>query len=201
MNKYEHFFFESQKASSQKGTKIQILKSEMLTEFMNKIANDNDIDIDTKIMIGLLLSGGARVSEALAINMRDISIKSGQIIVKIEVLKLKTKTQREIVVHPALFSVFEKKIASKRYNEQLFTERATKRSESKTLSARQVNRNLKKYFGNISAHSFRHANVAFLMSKGLTHIQISSILKMSLRNVENYAHTQSVNTMSELFAA
>ena len=201
--KYERFFFESRCITSNVDKRIPVLDPINLRSCLETLISDQDVEDETKLLIGLLFSGGMRISEALNLKRSDFNRdNSGTYTAKVSVLKKRKKNiERDASIHPLLNGLLAEKLASKRYNESLFRERATKRSPAKELKRQNALKKIKKVFGKgMTNHSLRHSNVALLLHLKYTATQIGRILEMTTSNVQFYSHVNASREMKNVFA-
>jgi integrase len=205
--RYEKFFFEGIRATSAKRKGVLVLHEEKIDEFFKALVEDKNIPDLNKLLIGLSLSGGLRVSEALNLKKENFDEEDGAVFGNSIVLKTKIEYElrRDFMVYPRLVPMLEKLLKRKKPHEKIFRERATKgafgvkkigfhMSRSKALYA------IKKYLGEgFDSHSLRHSNVSILMNSKHTDIEISKMLELSVRMVANYSHVNTRKKMRELY--
>jgi integrase len=204
--KYDNYFFEGRRATSEVGKKVKVVKDELLDNFLKEVVSDKDIDVIFRLLFGTLYSGGCRVSEALNIKKEDIRKDGNYYVAKVKVLKKKTEgfeLTRDIVFHPTLNGLLEEILSKRKPNEYVF-KYYTRITGQKRLKSIRITRNysyriLKRHFG-LDNHSLRHSNISLLMSKGLTDIQIAKQLELSIKMVSNYAHVNQAKTMKNIFS-
>jgi len=200
--RYSEFFFVSRSATSEVGKKIPVLDPDHMEQFLETMVYDPKADDDTKLLAGLLFSGGMRVSEALNLKKSDFSLDRGSYMATLGVLKKrKLEITREAIIHPRLIELLQKKLSSKRYNEFIFKSRAERGRPPVFLTRQNALYKMKKLLGEgMTNHGLRHSNVAMLMHKGYTDVQIAKILEMSIGNVANYAHVNSSSIMRKIYS-
>lgn len=187
MANYKNYLFTSTKSSG--NTLIKVIKPEMLKEFVKAVSVDESLGEEIALAIALSVSGGLRVSECLSIRRRDCEKVNGVWRIRINVLKKRTDlVTRDFTLIQEVNWLLEKIMAKKRYNEYLL------KGQTRFSLHHTLTRKLE-----LTPHSLRHSCVSFMMFKGLTDIQIASILKMSVNNVRNYIHSDGAGAFQRLW--
>lgn len=153
-NKYESYFRVSPKVNSAKGKFSKILKEETYEDYIKAVLEDNDIDIQTKALIGLLCSTGLRISEVLHIKVNQLNFEALRV-ERVLILKKRIREMRLTKpLHPVVIEFLKKFIEGKQ-------------GEDSVLSfdnRHQAFRRLDRYFGT-GCHDYRHSFIAYFLSK------------------------------------
>lgn len=70
-NKYKKYFMTQKKLTTNNGKTVEVLNYNIIDDFVDELIDDNNIKLETKVLIIVMLSGGLRVSEALSLKKSD----------------------------------------------------------------------------------------------------------------------------------
>jgi integrase len=197
---YKDFFYQGRRATSKEGKSVVVIKEEKIKNFFETLVNDNSIPDLNKLLIGICLSGGLRISEALAIKKKDIEIDGDNIYITVTVLKKKLNydLKRDIYVYPLLNTLINRFYLKTKPQEFIFKEREG-RKVKKVITRQTALHAIKKYLGkDFDMHALRHSNVSLLMNESFTDVEISKVLELSTKMVSNYAHVSARKKMRDL---
>lgn len=150
-------------------------------------------DLETKALIGALVSTGGRISEVLGLQVCDIDQGNGFLWIKVS--KKKKKTKRKAVLHPVAKELIEQHIAAAklRHFDKLF------RMARNTAYLR-----IRRLFGDsASCHTIgRHSHITFLLEeKKFTVPKAARLLEMSPDALFHYSHTNTDKDLAGLFGS
>ena len=197
-SKYERFFFSSTKFSSKSRAEVLVVKPDLFQDFIEEVAKDQNISLINRCIYIAIISGGLRVSELLSLNNKQLAI-NGRIEFKdLDVLKKRSKgiIKRDFLVSNYCKPLFQRLKSLKRKNGPLFT----KDLGGKDINSSSIYYSLRRDMGlSVSPHSLRHSFVAFLVYKNVPVPSIANLMEMSVQNVMNYTHTNTLDFMDVLY--
>lgn len=159
---------------------------------METVASDTDMQPELLLFLVLSCSGALRVTECLQLRKSDFVLQpEGDFFITVNVLKKKVKTKREIAVPDYFTPYIQAALLNKRTFDYIFIERLSA-GKTRKYTRHDIRYRLDTFFGveNLCLHSMRHSMISFLVHNKETAIAISSLLKVSMRIVNNYAHTR-----------
>lgn len=206
MNKYlgkikeewRNLFICSLRTTSAVGKPVLLIAHDQFENFLVKLRDDDEIQDEEKILYGLLISGGLRVSEALAIQRQDLDVDNdGNLFLTIKCLKKKKPVTREIIVHPVISPLVKKHLLSKRGFERLFG------NLRRTAAINRLKRTFAKDFTDcegLDLHAFKHAAISRLLF-GLNYSteKVSQIQRLSPKIISAYSHLNMRGELKEIF--
>lgn len=170
-----------------------LIDPERFNEFFAEL-RASSIELKLKVFLGVAVSCGARVTEALRLQVVDID---SQGYVRIKVLKKRSGKQqyRTAKLHPIVFEMVQEFIAMQglRHFSKLFD-----------FSRSWVHRKIKEHFGeHASSHTIaRHSFFSFLLhNKGLSSEKVSKLMEVSQHVVAAYNHLNTKQELDNLFNA
>lgn len=153
-SKYNSMLRDCTKINSQNGKKSRVIKEEEYDVFVEVVMNDNSIDHESKLLVGILCSTGIRITEALTLTVGQINLETNRIR-QIEIQKKRLKTLKlDKPIHPAFIEYLKKSIEGKN------PESIIVNIENRFIALRRM----KKYFG-MGCHDFRHSFCNYFLSK------------------------------------
>jgi integrase len=205
--KYNEYFYKARRSSSKCGKMVMVLHEREIDNFFKTLVEDEGIPQLNRILIGICLSGGLRISEALSLKKEDFTMDdTGRIYGNIRVLKkyyLKYDVYRDFYVYPRLNSLLIEWLKKKKPQERVFAyRRLLKRGNYKYTPINSVSalNAVKEFLGtNFDNHCLRHSNVSILMNEKYSDIEISKILELTVGMVARYAHVDVRRKMRELY--
>ena len=157
-----------------------------------ELLRESTLETKLKVFLGVAVSCGARVTEALRLQVSDID---SQGYVRIKVLKKRSGKQqyRTAKLHPIVFAMVQDYIAMQglRHFSKLFE-----------FSRSWVHRKIKEYFGeHASSHTIaRHSFFSFLLhNRGLSAEKVSKLMEVSQHVVAAYNHLNTKEELDSLF--
>jgi site-specific recombinase XerD len=129
-----------------------IIDFEKANQLINKINNLRD-----KLALKILLYTGIRISELSNLKVSDINFAY-----KIMIIKGKGNKTRKIVLHPEIEQLLQEYLKQTKPDKFLFENHKTKKS----ITPRNFEYMVKKYFPNVHPHIFRHTFATHFLVKG-----------------------------------
>lgn len=169
--------------------KIAVLKTELMEQFVEAVVADSAIDREYKTLLLTSLSGGLRISEALALKKTDFQEQDGQLYVTVRVLKKRKKEERLVKIHPKAVPIVQSWLAT-------VVGKPFKRSSRTAL------RRIKELVGmeEICNHSLRHSLISYLLfEKNLTHIKAAKLIHIGLESMLHYSHLNEKKAWAEVY--
>lgn len=184
---------------------ITIINPNYYHEFFTWLKESN-IRIAFKAFIALCLSGGLRVSEALAVRRRDLNLESGFFRVRVlkksmTVKRSKTINGVEKTYHLAANKVFRDAklhpVAIEIINEYLRVSSIKVYDKLFPFKRNAVHKRIKRYFGALAcAHMMRHSHISWLLhAEKVADLTVARMLEISRSVISSYNH---VDTQAEL---
>ena len=183
---YSQFFEYHDRLASQK--QLGLVKSDLLPPFITTLLNDPAMERSYKALVLTCLSGGLRISEALALTKEDFTIENGNLFLRSNVLKKRHKEKRWCRIHPLAQEFILSYITP-------IVGKIFKTSQSTAF------RHTRLHFGpHVCNHSLRHSNISYLLfEENITHMKVAKLLHIGIHTIEHYAHLNEKRTLTELF--
>lgn len=193
MKDYSRFFILADRKTGYRKP-VKIVRSELIPEFLATVAQDTDLDVDTRLLVCLLAGSGARISEMLDVKKKVCQSKHFTIRVlkkdQVQVRKdAEARAQGKVPKpwNPVTRLAKVPDVATDLYRELLTHRRPHEKLFRHTRF--QTLRLIKKLFGeDCENHSFRHGWASYLMSLNKTAPQIADLMKVDPKTVAAYSH-------------
>jgi len=169
--------------------KIAVLKTEHLFDFIRDVVADTELEREYKVFVLVSLSGGLRVSEALALRKSDFLYQDGILYFNSKVLKKQKREERLVKVHPEAQAIAGSWL-------ETCVGKLFKFSSSTAL------RRIKALTGleQICTHSLRHSLISYLLfERNLTHIKAAKLIHIGLDSMMHYSHLNERKVWKEVF--
>lgn len=184
---YKRFFEIHSRLNGAK--KIAVLRTELMDEFVDAIVSDTSIDTEYKTLLLTSLSGGLRISEALALKKTDFVTLDGELYANIKVLKKQKKEERLIKIHPKARPLLQARLS-------------TVIGKPFKLSGRTALRRIQNLVGlpEICNHSLRHSLISFLLfERNMTHMKAAKLIHIGIASMLHYSHLNERKAWAEVF--
>lgn len=179
---YENFMMTSVKATSRTGKKIKIVEPTKINDFLNKLKDDETIDLEVRTIIAVGISTGGRIEEILSMKASDVTNDY----IAVKVLKKRIEATREAKLHPVAVELLAR--LNKTGDQKFFS-----------LDRKQSWYQLKKHFG-ICNHSLRHTHISMLVEMGVHQLKIVKIMNLSnVTVVSAYSHCNVKKELDDIF--
>jgi integrase len=190
---------------------ITIVNPIYYNEFFKRLRYASGVSLTMRALIGVALSGGLRVSEALSLRPCDFQLEEG--FFKVRVLKKRKtitrtkrvgktiekytlathKVYRECKLHPLAIELIREYLESQslKHFEHIFN-----------FTRKCVHDHIRKMFGpHACPHSiFRHSHISWLLHEKKTpDITVASIMELSPRIVANYSHANRKAELEKIY--
>lgn len=169
---------------------IRVIDPERFEDFIKSLSQ-SEIPESDKLMVGLLVTGGLRVSEGLSLRKRDFVEDGGLLYFKSNVLKKGSALKRLVLVHPALQPIVQKRLDNiRKYDIVLEMTRKT------------VYNHVRKIFGDKACpHSIaRHSYISWLLhEKKLNALEAARVVEVKVSTIEAYNHPNIKKRLNKLF--
>lgn len=153
-SRYSNLLRECTKINSIKGKKSVVIKEEAFDAFVQLVITDENIDKETRLLIGLLCSTGLRITEVLGLKVNQIDLDNNRIRA-VHIQKKRTKGLKlDKPIHPAFINFLKDAI------KHLEPEDTIVHVENRFIALRR----LKKYL-DMGCHDFRHSYINYFLSK------------------------------------
>jgi len=169
---------------------IRVVDPERFEQFLIALSES---DLEDKALIGILVTGGLRVSEGLSLRKRDFFAENGKLYFKSPVLKKGSALRRIVLVHPKLKPTIEQALGKVRQYDLVFK-----------VSRKTVWTHIKKIFGaDACPHSIaRHSYISWLLhEKKLSAHEAARVVEVKVSTIEAYNHPNVKKKLGELFGA
>lgn len=170
---------------------IRVVDPAQFIPFMEELARTQECPEPYRTLIALLVTGGLRVSEGLALRARDFYEENGNLYFKSPVLKKGSALTRTCLVHPSLVGIVKARLALVRQYDVLFP-----------YSRKTVWKWVRIVFGEDACpHSIaRHSYISWLLhEKKLTPHAAARLVEVKVSTVEAYNHTNVKAQLGDLF--
>jgi integrase len=169
--------------------KIAVLRTECLSEFIQAVVQDPDIDREYKTFLLAALSGGLRVNEALALTKSSFVEQAGDLFVTVRVLKKRKEEERLVKIHPEAVATVRQWLSTVIGKPFKFSYRTTLRRIKDLVGLEEI-----------CNHSLRHSLISFLLfEKNLTHIKAAKLIHIGLDSMLHYSHLNERKVWKEIF--
>jgi integrase len=160
--------------------------------FIQEIATTTEIPEPYRTLIAILITGGLRVSEGLALRKRDFFMgDDGLLYFKSPVLKKGSKLKRTCLVHPSIQPLVQARLDSVRHYDALFP-----------YNRKTIWRVVNKALGDDACpHSIaRHSYISWLLhEKKITALEASRVVEVKVSTIEAYNHPNVKARLKNLF--
>ena len=186
--KYHQFFEISNRVNG--GRNIAIVKDGCFEPLLQTIVSDTEIDLQSRVALVLLLSGGLRTQELLSLKKDCLEITPEGIYFRSNVLKKRYKKDRLVRVYPGA-ELLVKEYVSTKIGSKMFT-----------FSHSTLARLTKDLFPSEAClHSLRHSHISWLLfTKNLTIPMCAKLVDVSSGIVDRYAHLNQKRVLQGLYA-
>lgn len=158
---------------------VQIIDPTKYKEYLKSLSNNPE-----DLCIFVMAAAGLRVSEALSLHKKDITLDQSNLSIKVKVLKKRgVPTFRDVTIPLDLCENLVALLKHRKPQEFLF-----KSSDGSILNRQQIYRYCSAR--GVDCHSYRHSYISLLLYKGLTTLQIAVSLKIQESVVVRYSHLQ-----------
>lgn len=160
-------------------------------DFIAALSRTDEVPEPYRTLLGILVTGGLRVSEGLALRARDFFEEGGNLWFKSPVLKKGSKLCRTCLVHPALVPLVKARLGMVRNYDALFP-----------YSRKTVWRVVRRALGDEACpHSIaRHSFISWLLhEKKITPMEASRVVEVKVSTVEAYNHPNVRARLTDLF--
>jgi len=171
---------------------IRVIDPERFEDFI-KALSQSDLPESEKLMVGILVTGGLRVSEGLGLRKWDFTEEDGLLYFKSNVLKKGSALKRLVLVHPTLQPLIKKHLDSIRKYDLVLN-----------MNRKTVYTHFRKIFGEDACpHSIaRHSYISWLLhEKKLSALEASRVVEVKVSTIEAYNHPNVKKRLSKLFVA
>lgn len=191
MTNFSEFLIRSTRISGQR-REITVIDPQNFEGFIKKLS-ESELSDEKKVLIGILVTGGLRVSEGLSLKKSDFMEEEGNLFFRSKVLKKSSKMRRMVLVHPALQNLVRDRISKIRQYDRVLN-----------LSRKTVYNIFRRIFGKSACpHSIaRHSYISWLVhEKKITSLEAARIMEIKVSTVESYNHPNVKKSLQRLFAA
>ena len=172
---------------------IMVIDPHRFNDFILAVPKSPDLSPEYKSLLAILITGGLRISEGLALRKRDFFKEKGKLYFKSKVLKKGSKLKRTCLVHPALQATVEAHLSKFRAYDLLFK-----------MTRQSVWQNFKDLFGEHACpHSIaRHSYISWLLhEKKITPLEAARVVEVKVTTIESYNHPNVKATLDNLYGA
>jgi len=184
---YSQFFETCDRLASKKS--IALVKGALLPAFIEAVVSDKAMDNEFRALVLISLSGGLRISEALALTRENFEKQENCLYLRAKVLKRRKNEQRWARIHPQASDFVENYIRDKV-------------GAVVKLSQPTAYRRMQRHFQveGVCNHSLRHSNISYLLfEQNMTHIKAAKLLHVHTKTIEHYAHLDERRALKQLW--
>lgn len=170
---------------------ILVVDPAQFDSFIVALAESAECPEPYRTLIGILVTGGLRVSEGLSLRARDFTEEGGKLYFRSPVLKKGSALHRTCRVHPSLVPLVKARLATVRHYDALFP-----------ISRKTVWKWVRKVFGTDACpHSIaRHSYISWLLhEKKVTPHEAARVVEVKVSTVEAYNHPNVKKRLDDLF--